>query len=269
MNEGDHLKFLEPAELKLQRAAKLLSELTVSVSNWNELHPIKARCELRDERMGYKLILDRYDSPETPQDWSLCFGEIVHNLRSGLDNLAFALARTQLDPPTNPRAIHFPICEKETQLDRTRLNQLPEKAVEMIERIQPYHRNKVDVLGCPEQDPLVLLQKFSNTDKHQIPPVVLVAPERISLSTSVKFYSDEDASANVPPDVTVWAGPLEPEAVLLEYRTNCAIEAASGDWTGAAVAAVESNQEPLPVLKISQHLCDYTALVVDHFRGFF
>lgn len=115
----------------------------------------------------------------------------------------------------------------------------------------------------------MLLQWLNNSDKHQVPSIVLIAPTEIAHSASIIFYSDEDASANVPPDATIWAGPLKPDVVLLEHRTNRPVKLVSGKWEGHAIIAMQTNHELVSVEKTMLLLCNYTALAVDQFRGFF
>ncbi|WP_156042243.1 hypothetical protein [Bradyrhizobium sp. URHD0069] len=211
-------------------------------------------------------------NPPAIDDWGLLLGECIHNLRSSLDNLAFALARLRRDPPEQPSKIAFPIFGVRTEFERrgrANIDQLPEKAAALIELIQPFQRDGSAGKGTPDLDALIHLQRLSNTDKHRIPPVVLIAPTDISHSVQVEFYSDEDAAANVPPDTIVWAGPLEADVVLLEHKTNRPIASVSGRFDGQAILAVETPEGFERVETYVQGIKSYTGLVVDQFRQFF
>ena len=94
---------------------------------------------------------------------------------------------------------------------------MPVEAASLIERLQPFQRNRADVEGTPEKDALsYILQWLNNTDKHRVPSVILIAPTEMAHSWEVQFYSDEDAKANAPPDTTVWFDALQPGVVLLD-----------------------------------------------------
>jgi len=97
----------------------------------------------------------------------------------------------------------------------------------------------------------------------------LIAPKTISHSVQVEFGSEEDAAANVPPDTTVWAGPLEPGVVLLDYKTNRPIASVKGRFDGHAVVAVQTQKGFEQVDTYIQGIKYYTGLVVDQFRPFF
>jgi hypothetical protein len=262
---------IRSVDLKLARADAQVRTLADQVSAWTARNPITARCELRDGRLGFRLIVQDFAETAPLDDWGLLVGECVHNLRSALDNLAFALARLRQDPPSNPAAIHFPICQDKSMFDRVRksLGQMPAEAASLIELFQPFQRNRSDVEGTPEKDALVLLQRLNNTDKHRVPSVVLIAPTEIHHSCAAQFYSDEDAQANVPPDVKVWVDVLQPGVVLLEQKTNRPIDKVTGSFHVEAIVAIQTIHKRAPVVEVLSKLRDYTALVVAKFRGFY
>jgi hypothetical protein len=261
--------FVRSVDLKLARADMQAKSLADSISVWASRNPIGGRCELRESRLGCRLILESFASPPPIDDWGLLLGECIHNLRSSLDSLAFALARLHRDPPERPSKIAFPIFETRTEFERRgrpNVDQLPEKAAALIELIQPFQRDGSPGKGTPDLDALIHLQRLNNTDKHRIPSVVLVAPTNISHSVQVEFGSEEDAAANVPPDTTVWAGPLSPGVVLLDYRTNRPIASVKGRFDGHAVVAIQTPKGFEQVDTYVQGIKYHTGLVVDQFR---
>jgi hypothetical protein len=101
--------------------------------------------------------------PLPPAELALLASETVHHLRSGLDNLAWALARTSGGTPSPETA--FPIVliaavGSDRRRRRGVLQSLPEPACDIIEDLQPY----VSGNGA---HPLWVLQALSNTDKHR------------------------------------------------------------------------------------------------------
>jgi hypothetical protein len=246
--------------------------LTASIADWASAHPIQARCELLEERLGYRLVQAEYSAPPPTIEWGLQVGECAHNIRSSLDNLAFALARLREDPPKRPNAIAFPIYrerEKFEQNGRRNLDQLPPEAAKLIERIQPFQRDGGETEGAAEQDPLLYLQELNNTDKHRVPSVVLIAPENLGHEHEVEFRSEAEAALNAPPNVTAWSGPLSPGVVLFEMKTKHPLVKVKGRTEIKAVVAVEVLERPFPVERLLGDVGRYTSMVVEQFCGFF
>jgi hypothetical protein len=263
---------IRSVDLKIKRAQSQSKQLIDSINKWVSNNQITGRCELREERLGFRLILNEFNEPAPVNDWSLAIGEYIHNLRSSLDNLAFALARLQQDPPSNPNVISFPIFQDKSQFEkkaRPRLNQLPAEAASLIEMIQPFQRDGSPALGTPESDALILLQWLNNTDKHRIPSLVLFPPSNLAHSFSVEYQSEEDAAANVPPDMTIWTDPLQAGAVLLEHRTKHPIASVKGECKVHAIISLQTNRNPVPVDPTIPNLGYYTELVIAQFRKFF
>jgi hypothetical protein len=263
---------IRSVELKLVRADSQARYVADLIGAWTSRNPIGVRSELRDGRLGFRLIVNEFSEQPPVDEWGLLVGECVHNLRSALDNLAYSLARLKCDPPTRPGTIAFPIYRDKAQFEkkgRRNLDQLPDSAADLIEKIQPFQRDGSPAAGTPQDDPLALLQSINNADKHRIPSVVLIAPTEIAFSADVEFQSDEDAEANTPPDATIWAGPLQPGVILVEYRTNRPIISAKGDHEIKALVAIEIANKYVPVGGLLLNLSQYTASVVSQFHSFF
>jgi len=205
-------------------------------------------------------------------EWDTQFGECIHNLRSSLDNFAFALARLKEDPPLRQKSICFPIYTKKEEFinnGRRNIDQLPSDASELIEKLQPFNRDGSEEFGRPEDDPLVILTELYNSDKHRIPSVVLITPTQIGQEVCVKFYTEEDASANIPPNATVWVGPLKPGAVLFEYKTTAPIESVEGKYDFEAVVGIQYKEQYLHIIPLLKQLHYYVNLVFSQFYKFF
>lgn len=264
--------FLAPVFAKIERAKKHSADLTTSIASWAATNPIQARCELRDGRMGYRLVQLDYSTPPPLTDWGLMLGDYAHNLRSALDNLAFALARLQHDPPDRPATISFPIyfdASKFRQYGKRSIDRLPSQAAAVVERIQPYQQDGGNKEGTPEQDPLLFLQELNNADKHRVPSVLLVAPDNLSHEHEIEFRSDGEAQQNVPLDVTAWAGPLAPGTVLYEMRTKHPLATVKGRTEIRAVVAVEVLSKPFPIEFLVTAVGTYTSLVIEQLCSFF
>ncbi len=259
-------------ESKLKRANDHIQRLSVDIPKWSNENPAKCDCVLNEGRLGFKLILDEFEKPESLNDWSLSVGECVHNLRSLLDNLTFALARLKQDPPANPRSIKFPIYQEEAQFrngSSSTIRQLTTDVAELIEKTQPFQRNNPNVEGTPADDPLVILNWLSNIDKHQIPIVIHLFPNSIANSARVEYYSEEEASLNVPPNVSVWVDNFTPGTTLMEYKSKHPIKKVSGSFNYIVTVSIDVKGTLLPVMKLMPYLIGYTNLVLDQFRNFF
>jgi len=101
--------------------------------------------------------------PKIPnREWGVLVGEIVHNLRSALDQAAYTAAGTKASRDTK-----FPICRTEEDWDKwacSMIYGIPEKAVTVIQQAQPYRYSK-ETRGRHE---LVLLNGMWNHDKHRL-----------------------------------------------------------------------------------------------------
>lgn len=265
--------WIRPVDLKINRANQQIKELTKSISDWGSGSPVKAKLELRENRNGTKLIIEEILAPESLEEFGIITGECVHNLRTALDNMVYALARLKTDPPQKHDKISFPIYEDGKAFEKCRkntLSNLPYEAARLIELIQPFQRARDDVEGRPCDDPLILLRDLSNKDKHRVPVFPILLPvEEMSFSHGVEFYSEADASANVPPDVIITHGPLTAGMIIVEHRTKNPIKSATGEFNFKASIVLQVNDGYEPVDKILSHLNYYTNMVVEQFRPFF
>jgi hypothetical protein len=267
------LALLDSVDAKLFRADAQARSIADDVAAWVAGKPVLTNMERREDDLGIRLIVDGF-KPELPaMELGLRVGECIHNLRSALDNLAYALARLRQDPPANPRRISFPIYLDQREFERSTrstLSQLPDEAADLIIRIQPFQRGgSAGGSGEPDQDALVLLQSLNNADKHRMPSVVVIAPTQIEFKGNVTFQSEEDADKNVPPDTVVWGGDIVPGVTLLEYRTKHAIASAKVSLEFSGQVALRIGERTEPIANALSLLAYYTTLVVQQFRPFF
>ena len=165
--------------LKINWAAEKLTQLDQAVIAWFEgnqhfTHRIESDPE---NPAGTLLIVSADEIPVAP--CSLIIGDIVQNIRSSLDHIAYALAINKINPLPQKfeRQSQFPIIGDENNMgipgsgpEMFRNNALPsmikyieEEAKAVIEGVQPYK------LGVRFRDhPLWKLNNLANTDKHRI-----------------------------------------------------------------------------------------------------
>jgi len=265
---------IRPVDLKLARAHAQANELCAQIEKWRLQNPIKMKSELFEDRLGYQIIVTDFEESTKLEEWGILIGEFMHNLRSSLDNLAFALARLKEDPPSNPNQISFPIFQEKAEFvkkSKAKISQqLPANAADMIEKIQPFQRLNPNVDGEPNTDALVLLQWFNNIDKHRIPTVLLMVPTGDILKTAtIEFYTAEDAALNVPPQVEFFGYPIKKGAILMQHKTNKPICKVNGEFTLGANVSVQGLNSIDSVEPLVKQLHYYTSLIVDQFRVFF
>ncbi|NMY95644.1 hypothetical protein [Pseudomonas proteolytica] len=265
-------EFRRSVELKLARSHQQIHALAESIAAWVENNPLGADLRWSEGKMGYQLVQREYVNPPPLDDWGLALGECVHNIRSALDNLAYALARLASDPPLNPGRISFPIFQDAQQFKTSgvrSINQLPKKAAQLIEMLQPFQRDGSAQFGRPEQDPLVHLQELNNFDKHRIPSVIVFVPQEVKVKFSVQFEVEADALKNVPPDVTCWTGPLAAGVILLEQRTNAPIISVDWEFETKANIGISASDGTAPAIEILVWLHNHAGLVASQFDELF
>jgi hypothetical protein len=165
--------------LKLQRATKHLLDLHTASEEWfQEGHHRQSWFEVDANEPEYVLLKASAD-PIPPQPFSLLASDAIHNMRSALDSLVFALAVAKYRPNGVPdkiaRDCQFPIIGDEDRNGKSgcgpqmfksqsfRIAGLHPQAQAVIEDIQPY------TLGSNFRDhQLWQLAELSNTDKHRL-----------------------------------------------------------------------------------------------------
>jgi hypothetical protein len=259
---------LDNVFMKVQRAEERATSLSNTITAFCRAHPVSLQAQLREGRLGVNLVCQMQGLVVPLKEWSIELGEVVYSLRSALDNLIYACAQIQSDPPPRPRDLQFPIIQDAKQYPnaiRSIGPQLPKNIRELLEKIQPYQRSNPAVEGSPEHDPLTLLNWISNHDKHRMPVPFLIPPSKIEFSQTCKFASEADAAENVPPDVVVHVDPLADGATVLEYRTKHPVSEASGKLTITVQVAFQTHAGMREILQALGQLTWYTRLVVSEF----
>lgn len=160
------------ALLKLQQARRVFESLEREIDRWNDEHQL-----LAPTRSPYdgppRLEIYR---PQALNDlpaaaWEAAFHDGVHNLRAALDNLCFELCHLEGQVPQNPGSIYFPVTAHPNDWPgRTKhLGTMPPPLLERIRQVQVWARLSDD----GEPDPLTLITRVDNHDKHRATGVLL------------------------------------------------------------------------------------------------
>jgi hypothetical protein len=152
--------------------------------------------------------------PEPPPIIGLLMGDCVHNLRTALDHIVFALISTnQTRPSGTPNArTMFPIrdtaagyCHQVEKLKR--IDGLHDEAAALIDRLRPYHaRERGD---DHTTHPLWILDKLENIDKHRRLAMVSGIARHAHIS-----IRDSDGGES---DILVLSHMIHDRAVLSSY----------------------------------------------------
>jgi len=160
---------------KVIRAEKHLVDLKVAVSEWAAREPYTVRETVYRRRKAHHLTFT--DDPLNTEI-GIITADLVYNLRSGLDHLAAALV-----PAQQRDSVSFPIFwkgvweapvpgeNKERAKDRARWNiitsTMQDGAVALLKQMQPTGSRQ----DGGKASSLLLLNRLSNTDRHQQFPV--------------------------------------------------------------------------------------------------
>ena len=140
----------------------------------------------------------------------LLFGELVHTLRSVLDNVAYALAVKIGSASDVDRDIAYPICDSEAEYNAWVARRLPNVGAEylsIIKQSQPFVRSPSN----PSQDPLSLLHRSDIWDKHKVPSICGLVSDSFSYSVRTEDFqrlnnNREEIKVVFPPQEPVTPG---------------------------------------------------------------
>jgi hypothetical protein len=152
--------------LKLDRAKTHIDLFGEQVRTFSERDPkpFGFRTESEsgpDEATTYHLFAVIREEP--PRELALPFGDAIQNMRSALDHLVYELATPKARKSRN---LQFPIFTDECKFkvrSPPMLKSIKGDERTLIERVQPYIATNV-----PSDDPLAVLHRLSNRDKHHL-----------------------------------------------------------------------------------------------------
>jgi hypothetical protein len=164
---------------RINRAKKHLNVLNREIKGFIAGKPYRYIIK-KDPKDGLDIFYP-YLVKQLPLVWGFLIGEVVHGLRSALDNIAWSLA-VQQDEITC-----FPIFLKESNQFTVRLKRLREDIRADVEALQPYNRTD----GKKRTHPLWILQRMDIIDKHR---TILPGLSKLYLPTGLRspkwFYMD-------------------------------------------------------------------------------
>lgn len=163
---------LDGPRLKLKRAKQHLNTINRALRAYYSLQPYGFVVEPYPPT-GHKVVRVRVDRVP-PDRIGVFIGECLYNLRSALDQIAWALASR--DGRIPPDRIQFPILEHEPVSSNARqswrqqtsgIGEPDSLELEVIKSLQPYTRG-----SGVQLHPLFLLDDWRNADAHRNTPVL-------------------------------------------------------------------------------------------------
>ncbi len=158
---------LQSCTAKLTRATKHADTLYGEIRAWRNRQPVTLARQRNPEGTRHSLVARIREEPDILR-WSLIAADCVHNARTVLDHLVYAIATYEAEGtrPAAFRQLVFPIEDSANGFkDRLwRIKSLSKPVIDAIESVQPYRRHTE-----PDIPPLLTILRFlDNVDKHRL-----------------------------------------------------------------------------------------------------
>ena len=182
-----------------------------------------------------------------PDCLGLITADALHNLRSILDHLAYAVALLPTSQPVNLKNVSFPICLEASgsqappggffsQYEGGPLLGVVQGGIEVIRGLQPYQRPKPT--GAPrETDILWMLNRLWNDDKHKTVNVIGACSRRSR--ARMKNVTVDLSKGNVPSPFTF--GPMKDGKEVARIPAHVKVE---GDLEMKFIFDITFDQAP-------------------------
>lgn len=163
---------------KFRRARSLVDELEHAVAEYLASEPFSL--ETREEPSGDLSTIVRVKA-QPPVEWSVVIGDAVHNARSALDHLAYALV--ERDGGVARESAYFPITDESTGYGeklRKGLAGASREARDAVRALQPWRGGDVD---------LWRLHRLNIIDKHRLLVPVGAAHSSVAITLDMPGFS--------------------------------------------------------------------------------
>lgn len=238
--------------VKLARAREHQANLYTQIASWQAGRPVIARLsrDLSDSALVVGLL--HVSQPPPLLQWSVVFGDAIHNCRSALDAAVWAFANMGDASPPKPKQVGFPIFSDRNdwaKYSSAVLATVPASVLARLELLQPFNvKDENQVAG------LQLLQEFSNADKHRALLLPRPVALEIQVSAQLRYENESDAAdfeqggVQVDPD---FSPGLVEGARVFEIRTHAPLLGASGELEVIIEPHVELSQGVVVHMKVA------------------
>jgi hypothetical protein len=168
---------LDSCLAKIAHAQKHLESLQRELETWIQSRPYAVITHEEADANTHTFWFVLGHVFDAPAPIGLIFGDYVHNLRSALDHLVWALAVNNKGgkEPKNANAVGFPVADNPRAFyDAPVLRELTWEQATVLERFQPYR-------GGDAPRALGDLNLFWNDDKHRLVQPVLARVKRMPI----------------------------------------------------------------------------------------
>lgn len=223
------MKPLDGPRAKVKRAKSQIVTLEASFERLFKLYPYSVVVAEFDRKAGHYHLRIQDGPSSFPDEWGVLIGEIAHNLRSALDLLVWQLALLSNPNPSDRTEFliyligytkrRFSGGNKIPCFHRDGLNKIrsiDKRFYTRIEAFQPYKRGNK---GC--YNPLFLLHKLNNADKHRLITVLTTVVGGITFTGHVGGGSKFNVGMPIHTNANVgYVNPLPSEGIqVLDIRT--------------------------------------------------
>lgn len=147
------------------------------------------RADYQPKRHGFAVVVTDIDP--MPPTWGLILGDVVNNLRSALDQLAWAIVSRGKTPPRKlsenaKRRIYFPVAKDRGGFNAGLSTKLPgarRTDIAVVRAYQPYHHGRRGRWFA-----LLILANINNSDKHRTVEPVWAIP----IATEIEVTHERD-----------------------------------------------------------------------------
>lgn len=177
---------------RLKWARSRRKALERSMNYYQKHHPHYWRPKIADDRMSWTLSV-AIDKTPPVTEWGLWFAEIIHDLRSVLDNIVWVIAHAH-GVPTRPNRLEFPIVSDSTKWAQAsgKISEVPDHAKTYIESIQPF---KTGQENSVIRGALRLLNELDIQNKHHAPVIAGVSgPQTVRNEWKIVYKEDPSPS---------------------------------------------------------------------------
>jgi hypothetical protein len=161
-------------QTKVERAKHHISDLQALIQRFMGTRPFVIKTKEDPQTNQRVYYVESFTDPGP--EFSVLTGDVLHNLRSALDHLAYRLVCVGLNgTPTDPWNIAYPIADSVDAypaLRDRRVEHVREEAKQAIDATTPYRGGN---------DMLWRLHKLSNIDKHRLLLTVASRPRAVDL----------------------------------------------------------------------------------------
>lgn len=157
---------------KINRAEKLLEELNIEAKFfWASL---KVECAIEETRPVYRVT----ELAEIPETVSSIFSDLIHNLNSALDCIAFSEFTLNQESTLDPKKVYFVIYQSIEDFDKKVLSteNISKRFLKIVSEIKPYKENNLLLWQIRELD---------NVAKHR--NILITLPELTGVNISQHF----------------------------------------------------------------------------------